>query len=130
MVQENVNKLRQIEKSLLDELNESPLFKQLEGIRATIKLFENGHSQNNNLSASEVPAKYAQDMKWNDKIFFALNNIGSGFTKDIVNELKKHDTLDEKMLLKKAISTIYLLKNNGKLKIIEKDKRRDKVAIK
>jgi hypothetical protein len=93
---------------------EKELSKQLEGLRSTIELFQNGHSSNGALEVeperSLVPAEFEDALTWNQKVLFALGKIQTGFVQDIVNELKKHMKLDEETLFKRVTGIASTLK--------------------
>jgi hypothetical protein len=96
---------------------ETELSKQLEALKTTIKLFQNGTS--NDVDGHEVkehktvvPKKYEDATTWNSKILFALGNIQSGFVKDIVDELLKHSKdVESDVLFKKVTALASNLKS-------------------
>lgn len=96
---------------------ESLLSKQLEAVRTTMTLFQNGTSANGieehetNEHKTEVPKTYEDAITWNGKILFALSKIQSGFVQDIVVELLKHSKdIDSETLFKKITGLASVLK--------------------
>jgi len=106
--------LKEKEKELQTELEQNPLFKQLELVRATILGFQNGHSENGVQSKSEldIPSNYSiEDMTWREKVLFALKKLGQAFISDIVEFVKKQGEKESDEWLDKRIGvTISRLK--------------------
>lgn len=97
---------------------ETQLNKQLDAIRTTIKLFQNGHSSNGldiheeAVHKVEIPKTYEEATTWNSKILFALSKIQSGFVQDITNELLKYSKdVDEDTLFRKITGLASMLKS-------------------
>lgn len=92
---------------------ERELDSQLEAVRTTIKIFQNGHpvSVPEGVKINTIPKNYEEAQTWNSKIVFALSKIQSGFVQDIVNELLKYSKeIDEKTLFKKVTTLASVLK--------------------
>ena len=117
IMDENIKKLKEIEKELELKLKKNPVFIQLEGIRKTIALFQTGNSENGSQFASkvEIPKSYDdENLTWKAKVLFALNKIERGFVSDIVIQLKKLGAKeDDEFLTKRVGVTISNLKADG-----------------
>ncbi len=99
---------------------EQELSKQLDSIRTTITLFQNGNSENGHTAESSetiakpnIPSNYSDDFTWNEKVLYALGRIKNGFVPDIVKELQKVSKDDETLLLKRITVIASNLKKNG-----------------
>ncbi len=98
--------LIQKEKELRLELEQTPLFKQWEGIKTTIALFQNGHEQaaTNEESKPKIPKTYNDsELTWKEKVLFALSKIGEGSVADMVVELKKLGAKEKDDFLTKRV---------------------------
>lgn len=106
--------LKAKEKDLEIELSNDPRFKQLEGIRSTIALFENEASENGNHSEFQgkgIPTEYSANLTWREKVLFALNKLGKTFLKNVVDFLKKQgETETDDWLSKRVGVTLSRLK--------------------
>lgn len=106
--------LKDKEKELQSKLEANPVFKQLEGLRTTISLFESGHSVNGHgsLFDTSLPESYnAKEMTWKEKLLYALKQLGEASISDVVGYLKtKGETQDEEWLEKRVGVMMSLLK--------------------
>jgi hypothetical protein len=116
--------LQDKEAELMAKLEESPIWKQITGIRSTIELFKNGDGSNGHStlmpekSSSTPPAtEYPINGSWVAKILFALNSLTSGFVEDIIHELKKHETfeIDDETLYKRISQNCSVAKKDKKI---------------
>ena len=117
--------LRDKEAELVSQLEQSPLFKQIQGIRSTIALFKNGDTVNHENAGAvigDLPGKdqgkdYPVNGTWEAKILFALNEIRSGYISDIMKIIDHHEpeTYDEETLYKRVSQNSSVLKKNGKI---------------
>jgi hypothetical protein len=89
---------------------ERQLDKQLEALRTTISIFQNGHPVSVSgdyvevEKVNEVPKTYEDANTWKEKILFALGKIQSGFVQDIVDELLKYSKNESSEVLFKRIT--------------------------
>jgi len=89
---------------------ERQLDKQLEALRTTITIFQNGHpvsvaeDNEEKEKVNEIPKTYEDANTWKDKILFALSKIQNGFVQDIVDELLKYDKSESSGVLFKRIT--------------------------
>lgn len=91
------------------ELSQNPLFKNLEAIRLTISLFENGISENGSERESkliEIPKEYKDDLNWREKILVALGKLKVAAPVEIVSELKRLGEKQEEVWLHKRVSVM------------------------
>lgn len=124
-----IQTLREKEKELAKELESLPLFKQLEGIRSTIHLFQNGSSYKETPMVADavtvVPEEYNDEtMTWNQKILFALQGIKEGFVPNIVKELKRLGCPEtDEFLMKRVSVTASNLKKEKLIKSVSYGKK-------
>ena len=132
-----IKSLRVKEKELLQQLEQVPIFKQLEGLRTTIALFQNGTSvdgpNNGKPTLPEdfrIPTEFSDELSWRGKILFALSRIKSGFIPDLITELRKHgiDETDE-FLTHRISTTISKLRNSSDLISTKKMGRNAKYTL-
>lgn len=77
----------------------------------------------------DIPAKYSDDLPVNQKIAFALREIGSGFSEDIANAMAQYEPKsDAKKLSRQIIAPLAELRDAGQIKI-EKVGRKDKFSL-
>ncbi len=77
----------------------------------------------------DVPAKYNEDLPINQKIGFALREIGSGFNEDIANAMAQYEPRsDAKKISRQITAPLAELKEAGQIKI-EKVGRKDKFSL-
>lgn len=98
---------------------------QLDALRTTIKLFQNGHSHNSTEEFSvditprysvEIPKSFDEAETWRSRLFFVLAKIKSGFVKDIAIEMKKYlPDESEDDLIKRITQLASNMKAKGKL---------------
>lgn len=95
------------------------LNKQIEAIRTTITLFQNGNPIEEHETSElkiEVPKTFEDAITWNSKILFALSKIQSGFVQDITDELMKHSKdVNSETLFKKITGLASILKKKNVL---------------
>ncbi len=122
--------LREKEKELRAELERTPLFRQLEALRATISLFEGKeHIQSHRVVIINPNAKfagggfgisdhYSSEMTWNEKVFYALSKLGESTVSGIVEYLKMQGAVEDEEFLKKRIGVIASKLNvTGKIRM-------------
>ena len=104
------------EKELVEREKEIKM--QLDALRTTIKIFQNGNGTlpvNSDVKGietkSEIPKTWEEALTWNSKVLFVLNRIQSGFVSDIVAEILKNAPQDEVVLFKRITSTASLMKS-------------------
>lgn len=125
--------LKEKEREVFKELKTTPIYKQWEGIKTTIALFEGKSNVNiteNDFIEETVIINFDPNSTWAEKIFYALSKIGAGFVSDIVKELKKVDNTNEEILGKRIGNMISQLLRKKELQIIQKSGKRIKVAKK
>ncbi len=77
----------------------------------------------------DIPAKYSDDLPANQKIAFALREIGSGFSEDIANAMAQYEPKsDAKKLARQITAPLAELKEARQVKI-EKVGRKDKFSL-
>ncbi len=77
----------------------------------------------------DMPAKYSDDLPVNQRIAFALREIGSGFSEDIANAMAQYEPKsDAKKLARQITAPLAELKEAGQVKI-EKVGRKDKFSL-
>ena len=77
----------------------------------------------------DIPTKYSDDLPVNQKIAFALREIGSGFNEDIANTMAQYEPKsDAKKLSRQITAPLIELKEAGQIKI-EKVGRKDKFSL-
>ncbi|WP_342647102.1 hypothetical protein [Mucilaginibacter sp. CSA2-8R] len=77
----------------------------------------------------DIPVKYSDDLPVNQKIVFALKEIGSGFTEDIANAMAQYEPKsDAKKLSRQITVPLNELKEAGHIKI-EKIGRKDRYSL-
>lgn len=115
---ENLKKLLEIEKVLISELEQNPVFIKLESLRSTISSFQNGHSETGAQSTLRpiIPSSYDNELTWNQKILFIVNKQKNAFVSDIVAEMIKLGAKQDKIFLTKRVSV--LASNMKKKKIL------------
>lgn len=97
------------EKEFRAKLEQTPLFKQWEGLKTTISVFENGSLTNGSEHSTSkglvIPTVYSDDLSWSKKILFALGQLNAGFVSDIIAELRKNGVKESDEFMTKRIST-------------------------
>lgn len=89
---EVLKRLRDKEKELEEVLSQNPDFINLESLRVTISLFENGSSENSHQTASQlndIPISYNGQLSWRERLLFVINKLKSAFASEIIVELKR-----------------------------------------
>ncbi len=77
----------------------------------------------------DIPAKYSDDLPANQKIAFALREIGSGFSEDIANAMAQYEPKsDAKKLARQITAPLAELEEAGQVKV-EKVGRKDKFSL-
>jgi hypothetical protein len=111
--------LQDKEAELLAKLEETPIWKQIAGIRSTIELFkqgENGHtSAFENPTFTVVPSNYPVEGSWGAKILYILNKRTSGFVDDLMKDFETYEPgkYDSDTLYKRISQNASVLKKNG-----------------
>lgn len=98
--------LKAKEKELEAQLSQNSIFKQLEGVRTTIALFQNGTSENGHeptLQTIKIPAEYSSDLTWKERVLFVLNKLNTAYVSQIVEELKRLGAKDSEEALSKRV---------------------------
>lgn len=103
--------------TLIEKENELKV--QLEALRTTIKLFQNGGNNNSvaevkppdNRQTKQVPQTFEEAITWPDKVLFVLGKLGSAFVTEIVQELQKYIKEDEEVLLKRITGVASAMKS-------------------
>lgn len=128
-----LNDLKTKEKELYNQLQSSMLFKQWEGLKSTILLYEKPANdilqvEYNN---ENIPTEYDSNLTWADKVLFGLSRIKEGFPEDITNEIMKFETvMDSDTVFKNVRGKTYQLLNDKKIKIVKKVGRKSKLGLK
>lgn len=123
--------LQDKEAELASQLEQTPLWKQIMGIRSTIELFMNGESSKptNGVSYTIVTPietrrelEYSETGTWESKILFAMQTLGSGYVEDIMEVIKMHEgeVIDDDTLYKRVSQNCSVLKKNGKIDGVKK----------
>ena len=108
-----MDKAKNMDKEFIGTLHkkEQELSKQLDSIRTTIAIFQNGEAAkvfNDGVtgmpSNTIVPDIYSDELTWKERVLFALGVLKKGFVTEIVDELKKHDTKADRDFLIKRIT--------------------------
>jgi hypothetical protein len=126
--------LKEKEREVFNELKKTPLYKQWEGIKTTISLFEGKDTAGVTEAdlIQETPnIEYDPNFTWAEKVLYGVSKIGSGFVPDIIKEIKKVDPDEDDELMEKRVGNmVSVLISKGKLHIIQKSGRKIKVAKK
>jgi len=104
-----LKELRAKEKELEIALSENSVFKNLEAIRSTIALFQNGSSENGHqteFQPSVVPKEYNDGLSWREKILVALNTLKLAAPVHVVAELKRLGETKDDDFLQKRVSVM------------------------
>src|ERR1700747_1492550 len=79
MDNEILKDLKNKEREIYSQLQSSMLFRQWEGIKSTILLYESNNTiQSDIKSEFSIPTDYSSDLTWADKFLFGLNRISEG----------------------------------------------------
>lgn len=105
-----ITTLKNKEQELLYELQQSPLYKQWDSIRNTIKLFETQTQSVAHTRAKgyvpAIPTEYTDRLTWKEKILYVLSIIEQGYISDIIAQLKHLGATETDLFLEKRISTM------------------------
>jgi hypothetical protein len=109
------------EAELSARLEESPLWKQIIGIRSTIQLFKEGEVNGQTVQKPKIlSATEAYPIKgsWGAKIIYILNKITSGYVDDIMKQIREYEPgehTDDEVLYKRVSQNASVLKKLGKI---------------
>ena len=87
-----------------------------------------GSKTKGNSKPLSVPEAYSDSLTLNEKIAFALKELGSGFNEEIAKVIADQSGADEKKISKQISGVLSALKTTGKLKT-SKEGRRDKYSF-
>lgn len=132
MDNEILKELKNKEREIYSQLQASMLFRQWEGIKSTILLYESNNVIQSDIKTEfAIPADYSSDLTWADKFLFGLNRISEGTPEDVTEELMKFETNEVKdLVFKKMRAVSYSLLDQRKIKILKKVGRKNKFVIK
>lgn len=134
-MEDHLKILKDIERSLVEELEQTPAFVRLESIRHSIATFESGSFHVNGkdvtMTLKPSPAYNPAEMSWTERILYVIRKYGSASVGEIIAEINKLEpNAHEKAWLDKRVGvTVSQLKKKGKI-VVRKVNKKNKYYIK